>query len=103
MALGSRVGSILLIAAIGAGIYALVKWEIIGPHGDEIGDFAEQACVDEIRRRYNAARVSAYAVNKNANGYTVRTSVSLTRGRQANAYCLTNANGGVREVGIEEK
>ena len=102
MALANRIRNILLLGAVGAGIYVLVEWEFINPQGDEIRAFAEQACVDEIRHRYDASTVNAYSFNKSNNGYTVRASVTLAGGRQAKAYCLTNASGGVREIGIEE-
>jgi len=103
MALGDRIGDVLLLAAVGAAIYALVKWEFINPQDNEVSRFAEKACVDEIRHRYNASTVRAYAVNKTNNGYTVRASITLARGTPAKVYCLTNAHGGVREIGIEEQ
>ena len=103
MALANRIGNILLLGAVGAGIYVLVEWEFINPQGDEIRAFAEKACVDEIRQRYDASTVNAYSVNKSNNGYIVRASVALAGSRQAKAYCLTNASGGVRELGLEER
>ena len=103
VAVRDRIGDVLLLAVVGAAIYALVQWDFGNPQGDEISNFAEKACVDGIRHRYDATRVSAYSINKTNNGYSVRASVVLSGGRQAKAYCLTNANGGVREIGIEEK
>lgn len=103
MAIGGRIGNILLLAAAGASIYALVKWEFIGPQEDEVSDFAEKACVDEISKRYDVSTVRAYSVNETNNGYVVRASVTLARGAPAKVYCLTNAHGGVKELGIEER
>ncbi|MDH3750980.1 MAG: hypothetical protein OEU90_05330 [Gammaproteobacteria bacterium] len=103
MSIGNRVGNILLLAAVGAGIYAIVKWEFIKPQDDEASDFAEKACVDEIGDRYDVSTVRAYAVNETNNGYVVRASVTLARGTPAKVYCLTNAHGGVKEIGIEER
>lgn len=80
-----------------------MKWEFTKPQDDDVNDFAEKACVDEIRDRFDVSTVRAYAVNETNNGYVVRASVTFARGTVAKVYCLTNVHGGVKEIMIEER
>ena len=84
-------------------IYALVKWDFNETQNDDIRDFAEKACIDEISDRFDTSRVRVYASNENNNGYVVRATVTLAKGTIAKVYCLTNTHGGVEEVTIEER
>ncbi len=103
MKIGETIGDILKAVLVCGCIYGIVKWEFIKPQHDDVIDFAEKACVDEIGDRFDASTVRAYAVNENNNGYVVRASVTLARGTTARVYCLTNVHGGVKEITIEER
>ena len=89
------------MALLGVCIYAFVKWEFDSSSDSDSRNFAEQACVDAIRDRFDTKSIRPYAVNKNSNGYVVRASVTLANGNPAKTYCLTNEHGGVEEVGLE--
>ena len=103
MKIGETIGDILKAVLVCGCIYGIVKWEFIKPQHDDVSDFAEKACVNEIGDRFDASTVRAYAVNENNNGYVVRASVTLARGTIAKVYCLTNAHGRVKEITIEER
>ena len=103
MNIGTAIGNILKAAVVGGCIYAVVTWQFAKTQDDDVGDFAERACVDEIGARYDASTVRAYSVKKTNNGYIVRASITLPRGTTAKVYCLTNAHGGVKEITIEER
>jgi hypothetical protein len=103
MKIGETIKSVLQVAFVCGCIYAVVKWDDIKPQGNESSDFAEHACVGEIRDRFAASSVSVYAVDKTNNGYVVRASITLPRGAPAKVYCLTNDYGGVEEFRVEEQ
>ncbi len=103
MKIGETIRSILTAVVLFACIYGIMKWEFIKPQDDDVSDFAEKACADEIGDRFDASRVRVYAVNETNNGYVVRASVTLARGTTAKVHCLTNAHGGVKEITIEER
>ncbi len=103
MKIGKTIGNILTTVVVFACIYGIMKWEFIKPQDDDVSDFAEKACADEIGDRFDASRVRVYAVNETNNGYVVRASVTLARGTTAKVHCLTNAHGGVKEITIEER
>ncbi len=103
MKIGETIGDILKAVLVCGCIYGIVKWEFIKPQHDDVIDFAEKACVDEIGDRFDVSTVRAYAVNENNNGYVVRASVTLARGTIAKVYCLTNAHSRVKEITIEER
>ncbi len=84
-------------------LYFQVKWGPIELREDDVNEFAEKACIDEIRSRYGASTVNVYEVNESNNGYVVRASVGLARGKRAKGICLTNVHGGVREITIDER
>ena len=96
-------GNIVKALIVGGAIYGVVNWQSIEPQSDEITDFAERACIDEINSRFDVSRVRVYSINKNRNGYVVRATLTLVKGNTAKVYCLTNSHGGVKEVTIEER
>jgi len=103
MKIGEVGGNIVKALIVGGAIYGVVNWQSVEPQSDEITDFAERACIDEINSRFDVSRVRVYSINKNRNGYVVRATVTLARGATAKVYCLTNSHGGVKEVTIEER
>lgn len=84
-------------------IYAVVNWKDDNLLGNDVMDFAEKTCVDEIKRRIDASRVSTFSVKENNTGYVVRTTVALAKGGNASVICLTNRHGGIRDISIEER
>jgi hypothetical protein len=101
--MGQTIGSIVKAALLIGLIYALLNWQGLGLLEDNVKDFAEEACVIEIEQRFSVSRVNVYAINENSNGYTVRASVTLTKGGNAKVNCLTNPHGGVKDITIEER
>ena len=102
MKTGSITGT-LVKAAIFVGIaYVAFNWKGLGLTGDDVQAFAESACVDAIRERYDVSRVNPYSIASNSNGYVVRATVTLSKGGSAKAICLTNTHGGVRDISITE-
>ncbi len=70
---------------------------------DSATQFAEKACRDEVNARYNVSTVRVYDVSETNNGYVVRITVTSTGGKPAKVVCLTNAQGGVRDISIDER
>ena len=103
MKIGTAIANILKAALVGGCIYWAVTWQFAKTEDDDVSDFAEKTCVDEIRARYDASTVRAYSVKETNNGYIVRASITLPRGTTAKVYCLTNTHGGVKEITIEER
>jgi hypothetical protein len=103
MTIRESIGSLFKVAVVGACVYGFVKWGPLETENDDIGDFAERDCIDEIRSRYDVSRISVYELSKRDDGYAVRASVTLARGPVAKATCLTNRQGGVREVVLDER
>ena len=104
MRIRNTIGDILKAAVLCACVYGVVKWDPIELRDDDdVKEFAEKACIDEIRNRYDASTVNIYEVNESNNGYVVRASVGLARGKRAKGICLTNVHGGVREITIEQR
>jgi len=103
MKVGDTIGYIIKIALLVGIIYGVMKWQDIDLPGDDVKEFAESACVTEIRHRFDVITVNAYSVNENSNGYTVRASVTLAKGNTAKVNCLTNTHGGVKDITIEER
>ena len=103
MNITKSIGNILKAVVVCGCIYAFVKWEFDKPQYDDVSDFAEKACVDEIRDRFDVSTVRTYAVNESNNGYVVRASVTLVRGTTAKVNCLTNVHGRVKEIMIDER
>ncbi len=103
MNIGASIGNLIKVALVLGGIYAFVNWEFMESQDDDVREFAEKACIDEIEDRFDTSTVRVYAVNDNNNGYVVRATATLARGNTAKVYCLTNTHGGVEEVTIEER
>ena len=102
MNIGAAIGNLFKVALVLGGVYVFVNWEFTETQDDDVRDFAEKACIDEIENRFDTSTVRVYAVNANNNGYVVRATVTLARGNTAKVYCLTNTNGGVEEIMLEE-
>lgn len=96
-------GDFFKLAVLCACVYAVTKWQAGGFQGDDVKAFAENACEDEVRSRFNVSRVSVYDLEANSNGYTVRASATLTRGTPVKIVCLTNYQGGIRDVTVDER
>jgi hypothetical protein len=103
MNIGATIGNLFKVALVLGGIYVFVNWEFTETQDDDAKSFAEKACIDEIEGRFDTSTVRVYAVDENNNGYVVRATVTLARGNTAKVYCLTNTNGGVNEITIEER
>jgi len=101
--MGRLVGNLIKVAILLAGIYAVVKWDPIGLRKDDSAEFAERACRDEASARYNVSTARVYDVSETNNGYVVRITVTSSRGNPARVVCLTNAQGGVRDISIDER
>lgn len=103
MKIRQGMGSLLRLGIIVACVYGAWKWHDGGSSGSDVKAFARSACADAARERYNVSNVRSYDVGKNANGYVVRATVTLPRGDAAKVVCLTNENGGIRDVSINER
>ena len=97
--IGSLVKGALLIALF----YGIWNWQDIGLLSDDTRDFAENACITEIKQKFDVTRVRAFSIEENRNGYVVHTSVTLAKGNTASVRCLTNVHGGVKDIVIEER
>ena len=103
MNIGASIGNAIKVALVLGCIYALVTWEFWETQEDDVKSLAEKAGIDAIEDRFDTSTVRVYAFNDTNNGYVVRATVSLARGTTAKVYCLTNTNGGVEEIMIEER
>jgi hypothetical protein len=103
MKIRNTIGDLLKAAILCACVYGVVKWGPIELREDDVNEFAEKACIDEIRNRYDASSVNVYEIKESNNGYVVRASVELARGKRAKSICLTNVHGGVRDITIEQR
>ena len=103
MNISHAIGTLVKIALVAGCIYWLMKWNSSDQQDDADIAFAEKACVSEISSRYNTSAVRTYAANENSNGYVIRASITLPAGETAKVICLSNANGRVRELTIEER
>lgn len=93
----------MVLALIGWGAWTLWHWQFGSGAGGEAMNYAEMSCVDTIRARYDVSNVRANSVRPNEKGYVVRASMTLSRGGVARATCLTNENGTVEDILIEER
>ena len=96
-------GSFFKLAILCACVYAVTKWQEGEIQGDDVKAFAENACEDEVRSRFDVSRVSIYDLKANSNGYTVRASATLSRGTPVKIVCLANPQGGIRDVTVDER
>jgi hypothetical protein len=93
----------IVLALIGYGAYTAWNWQFGSGAGGEAERFAEQSCVDEARSRYDVTGVRAHSVQANSNGFVVKGTMTLARGGNAKLTCLTNHNGRVIDVIVEER
>ena len=93
----------LVLALIGWGAWSLWHWQFAPGGGDDAMNYAETSCVDAIRSRFDVSNVRANSVRPNETGYVVRASMTLARGGVAKVTCLTNDNGTVEDVLVEER
>ena len=101
--MGRALSNLVVLALVVGGAWYLWNWQF-GDSGDsEAMVFAERSCVDELRSRFETTTVKANSVRANANGFTVRATMTLARGDVARATCLTNHNGTVSDVTVEER
>lgn len=96
-------GSFFKLAILCACVYAVTRWQAGEIQGDDVKAFAENACEDEVRSRFDVSRVSVYDLKANSNGYTVRASATLSRGTPVKIVCLANPQGGIRDVTVDER
>lgn len=101
--MGKLVGNLVKAAILLAGIYAIVTWGPAVLQEDSATQFAEKACRDEVNARYNVSTVRVYDVDETNDGYVVRITVTSSGGKPAKVVCLTNAQGGVRDISIDER
>jgi hypothetical protein len=93
----------IVLALIGYGAYTAWNWQFGAAGGDESERFAEQSCIDSVRNRFDTSGVRVNSVRANEKGYVVRASMTLARGGIAKVTCLTNENGTVEDVFVEER
>ena len=94
-------GNLVMLAIIVVGAWYLWNWQFGGSGNNETMVYAEQSCVDELRSRFDTTTVRANSVRENANGFTVRATMTLARGDTTRVTCLTNHNGSVRDVIVD--
>ena len=98
-----QIMNLVVIAAIGFGGYTLWNWQFASSADDETAGYAERSCIDSIRSRYDVTNVRSNSVRTNEKGYVVRASMTLRSGEIARATCLTNSNGTVEDIIVEER
>lgn len=103
MSVRQTVAGLFQLAVVAACVYGIWKWQGSRSQGDDTQAFARQACADAIRSRYDVANARVYGIKKNSSGYVVNATVTLPRGNAAKVICLTNPNGGVRDVMLDER
>ena len=96
------ISNLAVLALIVAGVYFFWTGEFGSAGMDQMMNHAEKSCVDEVRSRYDTTNVKANSVQKNANGFVVKVTLTLACGNTARATCLTNHNGSVTDVSIFE-
>ena len=94
-------GNLVMLAIIVVGAWYLWNWKFGGSGNNETMVHAEQSCVDELRSRFDTTTVKANSVRENANGFTVRATMTLARGDTTRVTCLTNHNGSVSDVIVD--
>ena len=97
------ISNLVVLAIIVGAVYTLWNWKFAGTADNEVMGYAESSCVGEIRSRFDTTSVKSYSVKENSNGFTMRGSMTLARGNVAKVTCLTNANGAVIDVFVDER
>ena len=95
--------NLVVLALIVWGAWTLWHWKFGSGGADDALRYAESSCVDAIRSRFDVSNVRPNSVRPNESGYVVRASMTLSRGGVAKVTCLTNKNGAVRDVFVEER
>ena len=103
MTINQTIGTLIKLALAGACVYAYLNWDSIGEQDNDAKRFAESACADAIRKRFDAQNIDTYKIAENNNGYTVRAGAALPNDRRVKVVCLTTRQGGVREISLEER
>ena len=101
--MGQAIKNLVVLAIFGAGAYYLWNTQFASTGSGGQSSYAENACHDAIRNRYNPSTVRINSVKANANGFVVRGSMTLTQGRIASVDCLTNQNGTVEDIVVNER
>jgi hypothetical protein len=101
--MGKAISNLIVLAVIVGGAYYLWNWQFGDAGSSEAMGYAETSCVDEIRSRFDTTTVKANSVRENANGFVVRATMTLARGNIARVTCLTNENGSVKDVVVDER
>jgi thioredoxin reductase len=96
------ISNLAVLALIVAGVYFFWTGEFGSASMDQMMNHAEKSCVDEVRSRYDTTTVKANSVRENANGFVVKVTLTLARGKIARATCLTNHKGSVTDVTVYE-
>ena len=94
--------SLFTAAVIGACAYFAWQWHGSTSQDNEVTSYAKTACVDEIGNRLDVSNIRPYEVSESHDGYVVRASVTLAKGKPAKVICMTNSHGGVRDISINE-
>ena len=97
------IGNLLKLAVLVGLGYMLYNWQSGDREDGNAADFARSACLDEAARRYDVTNARVYEVTKNARGYAVSITVTLSRGPSARVTCIANAHGGVTDMAIDER
>jgi len=97
------ISNLVVLAIIVGAVYTLWNWKFGGTADNEAMGYAESSCVSSIRSRFDTTSVKAHSVKENSNGFTVRGSMTLARGNIAKVTCLTNANGTVIDILVDER
>ena len=96
-------GSLFKLAVLCACFYAVMEWRGAESQKSTVEEFAENACIDEIRNRYNLSSPGAYDVAETGTGYTVRVSATSAKGTRVKVVCVTTEHGGVRDIAIDDR
>ncbi len=103
MSIAKSMGNLLTAAIVVGGAYVFLNWESVNPLGDDSSEHAKRACADGILSRYDSESSNVYAVEKTAEGYVVRASMTLARGTPVKVTCLANEHGRIEEIRVDER
>lgn len=103
MSVRSITSNLFKLAILGVCVFAFTKWQAAESQDGSLKAFTENACLDEIRNRYNVSRVKAYDFRETSSGYTVRASATSATGAPVKIVCLANTHGGIRDLAIDER
>lgn len=103
MAAKNLSGNLVMAAIIIAGVYVYMNRDTLLAEGGNVAEFAEASCRDAAKGRFGFSNVRIYRVKKTNTGYLVGATARLERGDSAKIVCLTNAQGGVEDISLEER